>query len=213
MPLIRRENPQGERGKGASSVASDQDALSLLSQGDPELRRKAARALGNQASATYALGQALSVETSADVREAIFTSLVQIGTDDSARVAASFIRSDVAAVRTAALDALAVMPGPTERLLPGLLADPDADVRLLSCELCRSVPTDVAIRLLGDLLGHERDANVCGAAVEVLAEVGTSEAVAPLLACKARLSHEAFLGFAVDEAVARAGAGRFKPDA
>lgn len=213
MPLIRRDRLQSGTNEDASGEPSRGDAVRQLRHADAQVRWNAARALGHEAGATEALREALSNETSAEVREAIFTSLVQICTDASAGVAAAFIRSETAAMRTAALDALAIMPGPTQRLLPGLLADADADVRLLSCELARSLSPDVATRLLGDLLGHERDPNVCGAAVEVLADVGTSAAVAPLLACKARLSHEAFLGFAIDEAVARAGAGRFKPDA
>ena len=77
------------------------------------------------------------------------------------------IRSDEAAVRTAALDALRVMPQALATHLSALLRDPDADVRLLACDLARELPQPLATRLLCDLLATEQEVNVCGAAVLV----------------------------------------------
>ncbi len=203
MPLIRREPGVTENKPAARSPAFDK-----LSDASADIRWQAARALAHDATAVPALAGALHVEASPQVREAIFTSLVQIGSIESAGAISSFIRSDDAALRTGALDALAVMPAQAEALLPGLLRHEDPDVRLLSCELGRSLSADTATRLLGALLQIERHTNVCAAAVEVLAEVGTPDAVAPMLVCKARFPTESFLGFAIDEAVTRAGAGR-----
>jgi HEAT repeat protein len=203
MPLIRRDTGAPKDGNPPAG-----DALAQLRDPNPDVRWKAVRDLAQDPGAHAALAGALMMETSPQVREAIFTSLVQIGSDASARAAATFIRSEDAALRTGALDALAAMPEATEHLLPDLLADADADVRLLSCELARALAPDVATQLLGALLLNEREVNVCGAAVEVLSEVGAPEAIGPMLACKARFPDEAFLGFAIDEAVARAGAGR-----
>lgn len=208
MPLIRRDT-EASKDKGPAAG----NAAAQLHDANPDVRWQAVRALAQQPEAHVALARALETETSPQVREAIFTSLVQIGTDASARAAADFVRSEDAALRTGALDALAAMPGPVERLLPELLADADSDVRLLSCELARTLGPDVATRLLGAMLQAEREVNVCGAAVEVLSEVGTEAAIAPMLACKVRFPGEAFLGFAIDEAVARAGAGRLNRDA
>ena len=53
------------------------------------------------------------------------------------------------------------------------LADGDPDVRILATELARNMPAADATHLLCGLLEHEQHPNVCAAAVEVLAEVGT----------------------------------------
>ena len=75
------------------------------------------------------------------------------------------------------------MPQACRPHLPALLADSDADVRLLSCELARGLPDDEANRLLCDLLERETEKNVCAAAVEVLAEIGRPEALPALARC------------------------------
>ena len=87
------------------------------------------------------------------------------------------LRSDDANLRTGALDALRAMPQACRPHLPALLADSDADVRLLSCELARGLPDEEANRLLCDLLERETEKNVCAAAIEVLAEIGRPEAL------------------------------------
>jgi HEAT repeat protein len=82
-------------------------------------------------------------------------------------------------------------------LLPRLLNDKDADVRILSCELARSLPSAEATGLLCKLLAAEREINVCAAAVDVLAEVGSSDALAGLHECAARFGDSPFIAFAI----------------
>jgi len=206
MPLIRRGPP------GAPDSQKETNAAAGLFDPSPEARWKAARALGEDPSAVPQLSKALATETSLQVREAIFTSFVLIRSDASARAAAEFMRSEDASLRSGALDALAAMPEITQVLLPGLLGDGDPDIRILSCELARSMTPEAATSLLGFLLQTETEVNVCGAAVDVLAELGTPDAIAPMLACKSRFPDQAFLGFAIDDAIERAGAGRLDRD-
>lgn len=203
MPLIRRGPP------GAQDTQPEKPAIAddLLSA-SPDERWKAARALGADPSSVVQLAKALAKETSPQVKEAIFTSFLLIRTPASANAAAEFVRSDDASLRSGALDALAAMPEVTQSLLPGLLADMDPDVRILSCDLARSMAPDRATQMLSFLLETETEVNVCAAAVDVLAEVGTPDAVASMRACKARFPDETFLGFAIDDAIERAGAGR-----
>ena len=203
MPLIKRGPPGAPNNQPQAA-----DSAASLSDSNPETRWKAARALGGDPSSVPQLAKALAIETSSQVKEAIFTSLVLIRTDASARAAAEFVRSDDASLRGGALDALAAMPEVAQPMLPGLLADMDPDVRLLSCELVRKMAPEAATQMLGFLLKTETEVNVCGAAVDVLAEIGTPDAIGPLLACKSRFPDEAFLGFAIDDAIERAGAGR-----
>jgi HEAT repeat protein len=86
-----------------------------------------------------------------------------------------------------------------------LLGDPDADVRLLACELVRNQPAGEANGLLAALLASETEANVCGAAVEVLAEIGTPAALPLLAQCAARFPDDSFLAFAIGMARDRIG--------
>ena len=162
MPLIRRDPSAPATPKPRSAAAAQ------LSDANPDIRWKAARALGEQPDSVPALAKTLETETSPQVREAIFTSLVLIRNEASARAAAQFVRSEDAALRSGALDALAAMPDVVERILRDLLADSDPDVRILSCDLARTIPGDTATRMLSMLLQTETEPNVCGAAVEVL---------------------------------------------
>jgi HEAT repeat protein len=189
MPLIRKG------GGEAPPVSDDAAAEQALRGGAREARWAAARALSGRAQATGALGAALARETDPRVREAILTGLARIGTPDSAEPILPLLRSDDAALRTGALDALRLMPRALEAHLPGLVSDPDADVRLLACDLARELPAEVATRLLCDLLARETEANVCAAAVEVLAECGGPEALPALEACAVRFADTPFLVF------------------
>lgn len=152
------------------------------------------------------LAAALEEETDARVREAIFTSLVRIGGPESAQALALQVRSDDASLRTGALDALRASPAAAAAVLPELLFDPDGDVRLLACELVRVTPGEASMKLLCEMLSRETEANVAGAGVEVLAEVGGPEVLPTLERCADRFADEAFLMFAIRIARDRIGA-------
>lgn len=181
----------------------------ILHAGTPDERRAAARALGASAAAggiadaTKALGGALETEIDPRVREAIFTSLVRIGGKESADTVVPWLRSDDPQLRTGALDALRAMTGSVPALLPDLLHDPDPDIRLLACDLARELPSAEATSLLCDVLSRDTEANVCAAAVDVLADIGEAEALPVLRACAARFGGVTFLTFATTIAMER----------
>ena len=164
---------------------------------DPEVRWAAARAAAALPDCAAALAAALPQETDSRVREAMFTSLARIGTRDSVAGMLPMLRSDDAALRTGALDVLRSSVIATHELLPQLLNDPDVDVRILSCELARSLPSEDATRSLCALLAREAEINVCAAAIEVLAEVGNGAALPTLEQCAQRFSEVPFLTFAI----------------
>jgi HEAT repeat protein len=137
------------------------------------------------------------------VREAIFTGLARLASPESAAVVVPYLRSDDANLRTSAVDALRAMPAACRPHLPALLADSDADVRVLSCELARGLPDEEANRLLCDLLEREPEKNVCAAAVEVLAEVGRPEALPFLARCGSRFAGDPFMAFSLKVATER----------
>ena len=202
MPLVRRDptaSPppsQGSQGDLASHIAA-------LSGQDAEDRWIAARALGGHADAVPALAAALGAEQVPRVREAIMTALMRIGDAASVIALVPYLRSQDAGLRAAATEALQAMSGAVMPFMTSLFWDGDSDVRLLATELARNMPAAEATHLLCSLLEHEQHRNVCAAAVEVLAEVGTREAIPALEACAGRFAGTPFLPFAVSIAIAR----------
>jgi HEAT repeat protein len=177
----------------------------MLFDGSDDERWTAARNVPTLPDALSLLTEALSSERVLRVREAIFTALAKIGSSESAAVTLPYIRSDEAAQRTAALDALRAMPAAAAGHLPRLLDDADADVRLLACEIARSLPADDASRQLGELIEREANSNVCAAAIEVLAETGNAGTLPILARCAARFPDDPFLTFAIKAARDRIG--------
>lgn len=198
MPLVRKptDRPPGTQ-PDASSV------LGKLVGGSADERWAAARAAAAVPGAVPALAAALRDETDSRVREAMFTSLALMGSAESADLLVSFLRSDSANLRAGALDALQTLIGRMPELLPRLLGDRDVDIRILSCELARTLPGPDATTQLCALLGTETDANVCAAAIDVLAEIGSPAALPALAACAQRFRESPFLGFAIKAATDR----------
>jgi hypothetical protein len=203
MPLVRKPSTVTE------TPASDGRTFGeILAAGSDDERWAAARSAAAALDGVSLLEDALSKERIPRVREAIFTALAKIARPDSAAVVLPYLRSDDAAERTAALDALRAMPTAAARHLPSLLNDPDSDVRLLACEIARALPAGDASRALGELIEHETNSNVCSAAVEVLAETGDAESLPILARCAARFPDDPFLTFAVKAASGRIGSSK-----
>jgi len=198
MPLIRKPVTD-TRAQGLPTV----DVLRGLASADAEERWVAARAAPEVEGGADALVTALRTESDARVREAMLTSLARINSSASVEAILALLRSDDASVRSGALETLRVMGSAMREHLPRLLSDADSDVRLLSCEITRGLPGAEATRLLCDLLVRENQVNVCGAAIEVLAEVGQAEALPVLAQCETRFRDTPFLVFAIKMATDR----------
>jgi HEAT repeat protein len=194
MPLIRKPTAQPIHAESRPAT----DVLTALNSRNVEERWAAAREAAQLSGAETALAAALQKETDARVREAMFTSLARAGTSESVGALVAFLRSDDAALRAGALDVLRSRSAAVRDYLPNLLADADADVRVLSCELVRSLPSKDATQLLGELLERDTEANVCAAAIDVLAEAGDADAVVALDACASRFERTHFLQFAIE---------------
>ena len=199
MPLVRK--PAGAPQPAATATPAS--VLEGLGSSSEDIRWAAARAAAELPECAPALAAALRRESVPRVRTAILTSLARRGDAASAAAILQLLRSDDAGQRAAALDALRLMIHGTADLLPALLEDTDADIRILSCELARALPGATATPLLCQLLRREPEVNVCAAAVEVLAEVGQREALPELAQCAARFPDEPFLSFAIQVAAGR----------
>jgi HEAT repeat protein len=201
MPFVKRDVPSS-----AVDQRPDDSLVShiaALSRPDPETRWSAARALGGRADAVPALAAALGAEQVPRVREAIMTALMRIGDQASVVALLPCLRSQDAGQRAAAIEVLQSLPGAILPFMASLLGDSDSDVRILATELARNMPAADANHVLCTLLEHEQHPNVCAAAIDVLAEVGTREAVPVLQACAERFAGTPFLPFAVSTAIAR----------
>jgi HEAT repeat protein len=192
MPLVRRGGGGAPPADTGGEAAADK-----LRSGTSDERWAAARDLAEQPGGVDVLADALSAETDPRVREAILTGLARIGTPRSAAAITPLIHSDDASLRTEAIDALRLMPAALAAVLEALLSDADSDVRLLACDLARQLPAQAATEILSDLLARETEANVCAAAVEVLAESGGPEALPALAACAERFAGVPFLAFSL----------------
>jgi HEAT repeat protein len=186
-----------EAGAGAAAH------IAALSSPDAEARWRAARALGGVAGAVPDLAAALGAEPVPRVREAIMTALMRVGDEASVRALLPYLRSQDASQRAAAVEALQALPEAMSPFMAALLGDDDTDVRILATELARNMPAKEATRVLCGVLETEPHPNVCAAAIEVLAEVGTRDAVPALEACAQRFASTPFLPFAVSTTIAR----------
>ena len=201
MPLIRNAKNAARK-----IDAPDFEAASAgLRNPDADARRGAARALGAFPQAADVLGRAAMSERDERVREAMFTSLARIGTEQSVLALLPHIRSDDSSRRTGAMDALKAMPEMMAVVLLGLLGDPDADVRGLACDLVRELPSAEATALLKDVLDTDTEINVCAAAVDVIADIGSLDALPHLRRCASRFPDQPFLQFAIRIALDRIG--------
>ena len=187
MPLKKSSTPAPAPGPSLA------ESLVSFCTGNTEQRFAAARALRSAPDAVPHLAAALETETAAPVREAIFSALAGINTAASFEAALAYLRSEDAAARSLALDAMLLMPGHAAARLPALLRDPDVDVRLLACELARALSH----------LASEPSPTICAAALDILSETAGPEHLEALADCGQRFPADAFLAFSVKLAAER----------
>jgi HEAT repeat protein len=203
MPLLRTASPPPPPTKAPR--VSRKAELERLGSADATARRGAARALSGVAAAAPALAARLADEADPSVREALFASLEAVGGTKAATLIAPFLKTDDAGLRSLALDALQRLDADAVPVVDDLLADADADVRILVVEVLRGWPSELATPRLRHLIEADPHVNVCGAAVDVATEVGTEALLEPLASLRARFPGEGFLGFAIDIARTRIG--------
>lgn len=201
MPLVKG----GSKGPAPGGVSTPRPPA--LDSADAESRWAAARALAGQADAVPVLSAALACETVPRVREAIMTALMRTGDAASVEAMLPYLRAQDAGLRAAAIEALQGLPSAIAPFMAPLFGDPDSDVRLLATELARNMKASEATRLLCELIEREQHPNVCAAAIDVLTEVGTPEALPVLEKCAVRFAATPFLPFAISMAIARISGG------
>ncbi len=179
------------------------DLLVQLKSLDPAARRRAARHLATFSQSVPALGQALLTEQDPSVRSTLFTSLAGFATDESVTALVPLLRSEDAALRNGAIEALTGMPQAVAPTIGKLLRDPDPDVRIFTVNLLADLRHDMVGQWLRQVLKEDASVNVVAAAIEVMTEVGDTRDIPFLRAAAQRLLNEPFIGFAVAMAIER----------
>jgi HEAT repeat protein len=174
-----------------------------LSDANPTARRWAARDLAAFREPSAALLDRLAQEPDASVREAILLSLTKIGDATAVAGLVNCLRSDDAFLRNEAIEALKQLPGAVAPIMNGLLTDPDPDVRIFAVNVLESLRHPDVEKWLIEVITRDPYVNVCATAVDLLGEVGSEAALAPLEALKTRFAPEPYIVFAADLAIKR----------
>ncbi|SEH25599.1 HEAT repeat domain-containing protein [Magnetospirillum fulvum] len=203
MGLVKGNVPDDGLGRDPAVCPLQPKLLADLASDDPGPRRAAARALAAYPEAATALCNRLEIEPAPSVRAMILTTLIKIQNPAIAARLAALLRSDDVPLRTAVIEALQEMPDSAALHLRTLLNDPDSDVRIFAVNILGALRHADVPGWLAELIREEPHINVCAAAVDALAEIGDSEALADLDTLRARFASETFMSFAIDTATRR----------
>jgi HEAT repeat protein len=182
------------------------DYASLVAQLDdvnPLARRWAARDLTDHPAASAALVDRLKKEQDLSVREVILTTLVRLGDAVAVVGLVECLRSEDVALRNEAIEAMKQLPDRVASIMGDLLSDADPDVRIFAVNVLESLRHPAVESWLIAVIERDSQVNVCGAAVDLLAEVGSATARAPLQRLRARYPDEPYIQFATELALKR----------
>ena len=177
--------------------------MAQLADPDPAQRRWAARDLVRYPDAAAALVQRLQSEDDIAVREVIFTSLTRLGGTVAVAGLVHCLRSEDSSLRNEAIEAMKVLPDEVAPIMGGLLQDADSDVRIMAVNVLESLQHPDVEAWLIQVIEQDPVVNVCGAAVDLLTEVGTAAALGALQRIKLRFADEPYIQFAASLALKR----------
>jgi hypothetical protein len=198
MGLVKRQ----QAGQPSAASRPSEDPRAALRSPDPEQRRGAAVLLMDAADAKQLLAEMVAIEQDVVVREAMLTAIIGSGDVIAARTLADLLRTDDAALRNAVADALGQMPA-AAAIIDELLADRDADVRVMTVMLLRSLQVPQVPGWLLAIVETDTDPNVVGGALGELAEVGDATMIPVLEQVPLRFPGDAFIAFSAELAVRR----------
>lgn len=177
--------------------------VSQLNDADPQVRRWAARDLLAYPEASAVLLARLQCETEISVREVILTSLTRIGGPVAVAGLVDWLRSEDAQMRNEAIEAMKALPVEVAPIMGALLVDEDSDVRIMAVNILESLQHPKVEQWLIEVIDRDPVVNVCGTAVDLLGEVGSSAAFDALQRLKQRYAGEPYIQFAADLALKR----------
>jgi HEAT repeat protein len=188
-----------------SPGASATEVAAQLCSGEPALRRQAARELAHMAEGIPKLCDHLEREPAVSVRSVILTALIQSRSGAAVEGLIRYLRSENTALRNEVVEALQEMPGEIAPYMEALLSDPESDVRIFAVNILSVLPNARAPEWLNKVILEDRHVNVCAAAVDCLAEVGTPASIPALKELRLRFGDQPFMTFAIDATLKRIG--------
>lgn len=202
MALIKKPHSSHE-GDSRRLPRDRAGLLQQLSDESAEIRRWAALDLAAFPDSVEALCAHLQQEIQPSVREAMLTALIEIGGDSVVLGLMPLLRSEDATLRNPVVEALQQLPDAVSLHIETMLEDPDPDYRIFVVNVLNNLRHPQTPAWLQTVIERDANFNVCASAVEVLAEVGSPEAIPVLRALPGRFSDEPFMQFCVDAAIRR----------
>ncbi len=204
MALIKQGTVARNPAEDERADVRDFDGLTReLEDPDPVARRWAARDLAVHTNATAALLSRLERENEFSVREVILTALMRIADPAAISGLVACLRSEDANLRNEAIEAMKSLPIEVAPIMRGLLADRDPDVRIFAVNILESLRHPDVEAWLIEVIEREPMVNVCGTALDLLSEVGSSASQDALERLKARFASEPYVQFAANLALKR----------
>lgn len=206
MPFVHNKNTS-DAAQTTDQPPSLETLLAQLESRQASERRVAARLLGEHASSSEALCEQLWREEDATVREVIMTTLTTLGDEQAIDTLILCLRSEDASMRNEAIEAMKQLPAAMGPHIEDLLEDADADVRLFTVNVLSSLAHHDTEKWLCRVLKEEDNVNVCGAALDVLTEIGTRSSKEPIQTVCRKFPQNAYIQFAAKLALKRIGEG------
>jgi HEAT repeat protein len=187
------------------SQPSVEELAEELRSDEPSRRRRAARELACFPDGIPILCEHLEREPAVSVRSVIMTALIQSRSRAAVEGIIRYLRSENTALRNEAIEALQEMPGEIAPFMEALLSDPESDVRIFAVNILSVLPNARAPEWLHKVILEDGHVNVCAAAVDCLAEVGTPASIPALKELRLRFGDQPFMTFAIDATLKRIG--------
>jgi HEAT repeat protein len=204
MPLTKRQAVYVAEAVEHSTQPPDRDALiAQLGHAAPDLRRQAARELMVYPEAIPHLCARLSHESVPSVRESILLTLIRFENEEVVQGLLPLLSSEDAGLRNSAVEALQHMPDAVAPYMEVLLHDANSDVRIFAVDVLQMLRHPHSPAWLHRIIAEDPHVNVCAAAVDRLAEIGTPDMIPALEALATRFPEEPFMAFAVVTAIER----------
>jgi len=203
MAFIKKQNTESVVQEDRKQTRECPDLLAGLEDDNPTTRRWAARDIVNCQDVASALVDRLKREGNLSVREVILTTLTRLGDSTAVAGLVDCLRSEDAALRNEAIEAMKQLPDEVAPIMQGLLVDPDPDVRIFAVNILESLRHPDVESWLIEVIETDAHVNVCATALDLLSEVGTAWALEPLARLKVRFADEPYIQFAADLALRR----------
>lgn len=196
MPIVKKQKSEQIEKDERKQARDCLSLIAQLSDSNPTARRWAARDLLECPGASDALVERLSLESDVSVREIILTTLTRLGDEAAVRGLIDCLRSEDVSLRNEAIEAMKQLPDEVAPIMRTLLTDQDSDVRIFAVNILESLRHPQVEEWLIEVIECDSHLNVCGAAVDLLGEAGTSRSLDALEGLKQRFADEPYIQFA-----------------